>query len=91
MHGRTDGDAVGGGDIVVSFVAHVPPPCVSCGHASKMTQKTSENAARPATNQGSGPVLQVAAGNLCSEICASVDVHLGVDAYIRRAAVTASY
>jgi hypothetical protein len=85
VHGRTDGDAVGGGDVVGALVAHVPPPCVSCAN-----DDTEDSGERRPPGYESG-VRQVAAGNLCSEICASVDVHLGVDAYIRRAAVTASY
>ena len=44
-----------------------------------MTQKTSENVTRPGTFRRSGVVLQVAASDLCGEIRASVDVHLGVD------------
>jgi hypothetical protein len=44
-----------------------------------MTQKTPEKITRPGTFRRTGVVLQVAAGDLCGEFRASVDVHLGVD------------
>ena len=44
-----------------------------------MTQKRSEKVTRPGTFQRSGVVLQIAAGDLCGEIGAAVDVELGVD------------
>ena len=44
-----------------------------------MAQKTPENITRPGTFRRSGVVLQVATSNLCGEIRASVNVHLGVD------------
>ena len=79
VHGPTDGDAVGGGDVVGALVAHVRSPCVSCGHACN--DDAEDVGERHPTGYVSAVrgVLQVAAGNLCGEIRASVDVHLGVD------------
>ena len=44
-----------------------------------MMQKASENVTRPGYVRRPGVVLEVATCNLCGEIRASVDVHLGVD------------
>jgi hypothetical protein len=79
VHGATDDDAVGGGDVVGALGAHELTPASGAVMPATMTHETSENITRPGMFRRSGVVLQVAAGNLCGEIGASVDVHLGVD------------
>ena len=79
VHGPADGDAVAGGDVVGALVAHVRSPCASCGHAcNDDADDVGEHHPTGYVSAARG-VLQVAAGNLCGEIRASVDVHLGVD------------
>ncbi len=48
--------------------------------SATMTQMRSEKVTRTGTFGAVRGVLQLAPGNLCGEIRASVDVHLGVDA-----------
>ena len=79
VHGRTDGDPVGGGHVVGALVAHCCLPVSRAVMPATMTTKTPEKITRPGMFRRPGVVLEVAAGNLCGEIRTSVHVHLGVD------------
>ena len=79
VHGPTDGDAVGGGHVVGALVAH---RCLlrlvrSC---LQRWRRRRRRMSPDRVRFGGQGVLQVAAGNLCGQLRASVDVHLGVDA-----------